>query len=190
MTKLYLDGCSLTYGQGLDRKHSLGSWFKNDGGYDLVDQSFPGKSNMMICFDAYQNRHHHDIFVLGFTFSNRFGLKFKNQNLNFYAGSAGLGFGLEPAELDQSHLAVQKYFYTVFDEPYCSDLSDMLIDTTVNSLRAHNKTVIAFSWQNRNTDNKLHYPCIQINDRLPDGHLNVSGMKKLYEFLQNTNGQL
>ncbi len=186
MTRLYLDGCSLTYGHGLPREQSLGHLFKTIGGYDVLDNSFPGKSNMMMCFDTYQHRHQFDLFVLGFTFFNRFGLKYGNQNLNFYAGSAGLGFGLEPAELDQSHLTVQKYFYTVFDEPYCSDLSDMLIDTTMNSLRVHNKTVIAFSWQNRNTDNGLHYPCISINDRLPDGHLNVDGMKKLYKFLQNT----
>lgn len=185
MIKLYLDGCSLTYSQGLDRQHSLGNLFKTLGGYDVLDNSFPGKSNMMICFDTYQHRHQFDIFVLGFTFSNRFGLKFKNQNLNFYAGSASKGFGLEPQELDQTHLAIQKYFYTVFDEPYCSNLSDMLIDTTVNLLNANNKAVVGFSWQNRKTDNNLYYPYISVNDRLSDGHLNVNGTKKLYDFLQN-----
>lgn len=186
MIKLYLDGCSLTYGHGLSRIDSLGNLFKTMGGYDILDNSFPGKSNMMICFDAHQNRHQFDLFVLGFTFSNRFGLKFKDQNLNFYSGSSGHGVGLDPASLDQEHLAIQKYFYTVFDEPYCSDLSDMLIDTSINSLHAQNKKVVAFSWQNRNTDNKLHYPYISINDRLSDGHLNAAGTQKLFDYLQNT----
>jgi len=186
MIKLYLDGCSLTYGHGLARSDSLGHLFKTLGGYDVLDHSFPGKSNMMICFDAYQHRHQFDLFVLGFTFSNRFGLKFKNQNLNFYSGSSGNGFGLEPASLDQAHLEMQKYFYTVFDEPYCSNLSDMLIDNSINSLHIKNKKVVAFSWQDRNTDNKLLYPYISVNDRLPDGHLNADGTKKLFDYLQNT----
>ena len=81
--KLYLDGCSLTYGQGLDRSDSLGKLFNAPGGYQVLDNSRPGKSNMSIVFDTYQNFRDYDTFVLGFTYSARFGLKYNDQNLDF-----------------------------------------------------------------------------------------------------------
>lgn len=53
--RLYLDGCSLTYGQGLARQHSLGALFENVGGYSVCDNSRPGKSNIAMVLDTYQN---------------------------------------------------------------------------------------------------------------------------------------
>ena len=182
--KAYIDGCSLTYGHGLPRNQSLSHLFSSLGGYEVLDKSFPGKSNMALCFDTYQNRHSFDVFILGFTYSNRFGIKYHDQDLKFFAGHHGNGFGLDPEDLDQSHSMVQKYFYTVFGHPYCDQLSDMLIDTTVNFLKK-DKIVLAFSWEKRNTEVDLYYPYISIEDRLPDGHLNQNGMIKLFHTLQN-----
>lgn len=188
--RLYLDGCSLTYGQGLERDQSLGHLFSKVGGYDVVDKSFPGKSNMSIAFDTYMHRNDFDIFVLGWTFCERFGMKRNDQDLKFFPGFRSDGFGLEPADLDIAHLEVQKYFFTVFEEPYCSQLSDMLIDNTVNLFRINSRKVLPFTWQRRNTDNLLHNFYFGPKDRLPDGHLNSAGTKKLFDHLQNILGEM
>lgn len=183
--KLYLDGCSLTYGQGLDRKDSLGALFENPGNYQVCDNSRPGKSNISIVFDAYQNFQEYDTFVLGFTYSARFGLKYNNQNLDFFPGFHGKGLELKPESLDIAHTEMHKYFYSVFGSPYCDELSNMLIDALISFLILQNKKVVGFSWEKRNTVCNLEYPYIGPAERLADGHLNVKGTKQLFNFLQN-----
>lgn len=183
--RLYLDGCSLTYGQGLDRKDSLGALFDTRGGYQVLDYSRPGKSNMAIVFDTYQHLHNYDTFVLGFTYSSRFGLKYKDQNLDFFPGFHGRGLALESETLDIAQTEMYKYFYSVFGSPYCDDLSDMLIDTLISFLISQNKKVVGFSWQHRKTICHLEYPLIGPAERFNDGHLNVKGTEQLFNFLQN-----
>ena len=182
--RVYVDGCSMTYGHGLPRNHSLSGLFGSLGGYEVMDRSAPGKSNIAICLDAYQHRQDFDILVLGFTYSSRFGIRYQDQELKFLAGHHGQGFDLQPQDLDVAHSQVQKYFYTVFGPPYCDHLSDMLIDTTVDFLRRRS-TVLAFSWEHRNTAVDLYYPYMSPQHRLPDGHLNQAGMLKLFHDLQN-----
>jgi hypothetical protein len=181
--KLYLDGCSLTYGEGLSRNQNLGYFFQHEGEYIVDDMSRSGKSNLAICLDTYQKYQDFDVFVLGFTFSSRFGIKYQDQNIDLFAGSHGLGFNLKSEDLDLSTRQVYKYFYSVFGRPYCDDLSDMLIDTTVSFLLANGKKVIPFSWETRQTKNDLFYPYYGPHDRLEDGHLNAVGTKKLYQQL-------
>ena len=183
--KLYLDGCSLTYGQGVDRKDSLGVLFNTRGGYEVLDYSRPGKSNMAIVFDTYQHFRDYDTFVLGFTFSSRFGLKYKDKNLDFFPGFHGRGSDLEPETLAIAQIEMYKYFYSVFGSPYCDDLSDMLIDTLMSFLISQNKKVVGFSWQDRKTICHLEYPLIGPDKRFDDGHLNVNGIEQLFDFLQN-----
>lgn len=187
--KLYLDGCSMTYGQGLPRDQSLGSLYRTIGGYNVKDSSRPGKSNLAIVFDTYQNFENYDVFVLGFTFSSRFGIKYNDQDLDFFAGSHGKGFDLTPEDLDKAHLEVYKYFYTVFGHPYCDQLSDMLIDCLITFLLKQSKEVIAFSWEQRNVTSSIHYPYIKPSDRLPDGHLNKEGTMKLFDYLGDCIGK-
>ena len=182
--KLYLDGCSLTYGKGLERSESLGSLFQNIGGYIVNDQSRPAKSNAAIAVDTYNHYNDYDIFVLGFTYSSRFGLGYQNQNINFYSGFHGKGLGLEPQELDLASTEVHKYFYTVFGPPWSGQFSDMLIDGLVSFLISQNKIVLPISWEQRLTTNKLLYPYIGPNNRLPDGHLNANGTRMLFNYLQ------
>ena len=181
--KLYLDGCSLTYGQGLDREHSLGRLFADQGEYEVLDYSRPAKSNMVIALDTYQHRFDADVFVLGFTFSARFGIKYRDQNLNFFSGFRADSFDLEPMALYKAHLEIQKYFFAVFDRDYYDQLSDMLIDATVRVLPT-GKKVLAFSWETRKTDTNIVYPFIPPNERLPDGHLDQTGTRHLYDYLQ------
>lgn len=182
--RLYLDGCSLTYGQGLEREQSLGRLFADQGGYIVTDNSSPGKSNMTMAVDAYENRHNHDVFVLGWTFASRFGLRYRDQELKFFAGH-GREFGLEPNDLDLAHQEVQKYWYTVFESPWSDRLSDMLVDSTVAMLRLDKKTVVAFSWEPRDTDCGVLYPYVPPCDRLDDGHLTAQGTQRLFHYLQN-----
>lgn len=183
--RLYLDGCSFTYGQGLPREQSLSSLFKHVGGYDILDNSRPGKSNIAIAFDTYKNFKDYDLFVLGFTFSGRFGSKYKDQNLDFFPGFHGNGLNLEPHDLNVAHTEFYKYFYTVFESPYCDDLSNMIIDTLISFLISQNKKVVGFSWESRQVQAQIEYPYIGPNLRLADGHLNADGTLQLYNFLQS-----
>lgn len=188
VAKLYLDGCSLTYGYGLPRDQSLGYLFENLGGYIVKDQSRPGKSNSSIAFDTYQSYKDYDVFVLGFTMSTRFGMRYKNQNIDFYSNHHGKGFDLHPQNLDEDHLAIQKYFYTLWEPPFCDHYSDMLYDSVIGFLLQQGKKVLGFSWENRNVVNNIFYPYIGFNERLDDGHLNQEGTLRLYNNLQDILG--
>jgi hypothetical protein len=127
--------------------------------------------------------------VLGFTFAERFGIKYHNDNLDFFAGFHGQGLDLSTKDLDDTHVKLHKYFYTVFENPFCDNLSNMLIDSLVSFLTSQGKIVIPFSWQTRNTKTKLFYPYIMPADRLNDGHLNEVGVLKLYNLLQDYNAK-
>lgn len=184
--KLYIDGCSLTYGQGLPRDKSLGHLFKEIGGYQVKDNSRSGKSNILMSVDTYENYKDYDVFVLGFTFAERFGIKYHNNNLVFFPGFHNCGLDIDHHDLDQAHIEASKYFYTIFGRPYCDNLSDMLVDGLISFLQSQSKTVIAFSWQQRSTNVALMYPYIGPKDRLLDGHLNEQGTMKLYNLLQQS----
>ena len=80
---------------------------------------------MAIVFDTYQNFQDYDVFVLGFTYSSRFGLKYNDQNLDFFPGFHNKGLALEPETLDIAHTEMYKYFYSIFGPPYSENLSDM-----------------------------------------------------------------
>jgi hypothetical protein len=183
--KLYLDGCSLTYGQGLDRDLSLGSLFKNKGKYDVLDMSRPGKSNIAIALDIYNHCKDFDVFVIGWTFSSRFSIKYQGQDIDFFAGFDGKLRGFEPGSLDQAYNNVYKFFYTVFEPQYYDNLSNFIIDSSLSFLAAQKKEIRAFSWEQRDISYPVTYPYIGPTHRLNDGHLNSNGVKELYHFLQN-----
>lgn len=188
--KLYLDGCSLTYGHGLPREQSLGHLFSSVGGYEVKDLSRPGKSNLAIATDVYKNYQNFDTFVLGFTFSTRFGIKYFDENLDFFSGFHGLGIPLSEnntnaQEINDAYLNVYKYFFTIFGPPYCDDLSDMIVDCVVAFLLSQNKKVLPFSWEKRKITNQIQYPFIGPEYRLSDGHLNKNGTEFLFNILQN-----
>ena len=188
VTKLYLDGCSLTRGQGLESHECLAHLFEKFDNYQVTNQSRNGKSNMSIALDAYQHCQDHEVFVLGFTYSTRFGIKYQNHNLDFFPGFHGGGLGLPPVtnakEIETEFAKIHKYFYTVFEPPFCDDLSDMIIDGIVSYLRSQNKKVIVFSWEPRKATVDILYPYIGPDSRLADGHLNARGTQLLFELLQ------
>jgi hypothetical protein len=187
MTRLYLDGCSLTWGQGLETQHQLASLLRDRGGYTVINESRPGKSNIAIAYDTYQYTTP-EIYVLGWTFSSRFGIRYQDQNLDFFPGWHGgslLKTDANAYELDKAYKQFYKFFYTVYESPYSDRLSDMLIDNTIYSLKHRYKKVVAFSWEQRKTINQLLYPYLGPDMRQDDGHLNVKGVEHLYNLIQN-----
>lgn len=185
--RLYLDGCSLTYGQGLPRDQSLGDLFRVVGDYEVLDMSRPGKSNIAIALDTYQYHRDFDVFVIGWTYSGRFGIKYQDQNIDFFPGLNGNQRDLEPQSLDQAFINVYKFFYTIYDPSFYNGLSNFLIDGINSFLIQQNKMVRSFSWEKREVTSKIYYPYIGPDQRLEDGHLNSNGVRELYNFLQNLN---
>jgi hypothetical protein len=185
---IYLDGCSLVHGPGLQDKDRLAELFRNPGDYVVKDQSRLGKSNLAIVMDTYKNYKDYDIMVLGFTYSSRFYMQYQGQDLDFFPGFHGTGLQLDTTtnsgELEASFLEVYKYFYSTFESPFCDQLSDTIIDGLLSFLKQQGKTVIAFSWEPRTLVNECDFPYLGPKHRLTDNHLNASGTHYLFDRLQ------
>lgn len=180
MSKLYVDGCSFTYGEGLDRKYSLANLLSAD-----IDMSHPGKSNSNIIYDTYRHINDADIFVVGFTFSNRTTLWHNEMPIGINPTTVELSrLYRHPAGeiLEEKYKDFHKIFYTLFNDNYQHTISDFFIDGLVEILRQQQKKIIVFSMEKRNCINDVFYP--DINDQLPDGHYNETGMKKLSEAIK------
>ena len=184
--RLYLDGCSYTFGLGLATKHTLGYLFQHKGKYAVTNKSRPGKSNLAMAIDAYNNFKNHDIIVLGFTYASRFYLKAYNQDIDFLATRQEIEIDdlTNGHQLEIAYKEFHKYFFTLFESPFDENLSDMIIDGIISHMCNQGKKVVCFSWEQRTTTNKLLYPFISTKMRLPDGHLNEDGTKYLYDILQ------
>ena len=178
--RLYLDGCSLVYGHGLPRDQSLYHLFKHNSKYAVTDQSRPAKSNITVAVDVHNAWQDHDIFVVGWTFADRFGIKYNDVNLDFYPGRNLKETKNTTDAFTENH----KYFYTIFGPPFSSDLSNMLIDGLHAFLTSNNKTVVFFSWESRSVSCDIKYPYILPSQRLNDGHLDQNGTRYLYNLLQ------
>ena len=188
MKSIYLDGCSMIYGQYLPENKTLNHLFSNDGGYHVKDNSRPGKSNISIALDVHNNFKNYDIVIVGFTYSSRFGLEFDGYNLDLFAGYHGKKISSNKenaADVSESFLNLYKYFYLLSDTPYLNKLSDMIADHTMGFLYSQNKKVVGITWEGRKTINELYRPCFQPEFYLDDGHLNEGGTFKLYNIIQN-----
>jgi hypothetical protein len=184
--RLYLDGCSYTYGLGLDSKHTLGHLFQYQGEYIVTNKSRPGKSNLAIAIDAYSNFKNYDTIVLGFTYASRFYLKSHNHDIDFLISRKEIDIvdSANGEQLEMTYKEFHKYFFTLFESPFDNNLSDMIIDSIISHMGAQGKKVVCFSWEQRDTTNKILYPFISANMRLADSHLNKTGTKYLYDMLQ------
>lgn len=185
VNKLYLDGCSFTYGLNLDKKYTLETLFTEHGKYCVNNQSRNGKSNLAIAMDAYQNCQDNDMFVLGFTFSGRFHIKYQQHNIDFQPIKYMLPLipDYNVDQLESAYDNFHKYFYSLYQTPFCDDLSDFLIDAVCGHLILQGKKVIAFSWEKRNTQTPLLYPYVSPEQKLPCGHFNKEGTQHLYNLI-------
>jgi hypothetical protein len=175
VSKLYTDGCSFTYGQGLDRKFSLASLLNAD-----VDKSMPGKSNQLIVHDIYKNLEDYDTFVIGLTYSNRITLWNGDKPFGVFPNVKGCPV----SGLEEMFLIFVKVYYMLFNSSYTNTLSDFYADSLIELFKNNNKKFIIFSLEKRrNKHSKLiMYP--SINKKLADGHYNEQGMIELAELIK------
>jgi hypothetical protein len=175
VSRIYVDGCSFTYGEGLSRKYSLANLISAD-----IDMSLPGKSNNNIIYDTYEHINTADIFVLGFTFANRTTLWDNNRPLGINPSKLELEqlfCHTHAALLEEKYKDFHKIFYTLYNERYQNTLSDFFIDGIIEVLKSKQKKIIVYSMEKRNCINKIFYP--NINNRQSDGHYNEIGMELL-----------
>lgn len=187
--KIYIDGCSLTYGQGLSREKSIGALFKDVGLHEfVVDKSRPGKSNNAIAYDAWENRDLFDVYILGFTYANRTYIKFRDQDIDLHLNST---FDFDYQKLNDKILEnvcsdLHQAHYSLYDNNFYKKSNDMIVDTTIAKLTLKNKIVVPFSWEYRATDYKIFYPVYGLDHRISktDHHLNEKGTRHLFDNLQ------
>lgn len=183
---LYLDGCSFTYGAGLSSELTLGHLFANRGGYNVTNNSRPGKSNLAIALDTYNNISKHDVIVIGWSFSSRTYLKYNNIDIDLLPTKwqIKLPESIDSQIIEESYQDLHKQLYSFFDVDHYNNISDMLLSMTYQMALILNKKVLFFSWDKRNVKIPLYYPHIILKDRLPCGHLNKIGTERLYNKLQ------
>ena len=180
--RLLLDGCSYTYGLGLDRHETLEHHFI-ECGYEVLNLSRPGKSNHAIALDLYQHYTSYDIVVVGWTFSSRWHLRYHKSDIDLISSrqQIELPHTVDSGQIEQSYTQLHQALYSLFDVQHWNMVSDMLIDSTHNLL--HQKQTLFFSWESRNTQCSLYYPHINPTYRLPCGHLNADGTANLFNNL-------
>ena len=181
--KLYLDGCSFTYGFGLEENEKLAYLFQKEGGYEVVNRSRPGKSNSAIALDIHRYSQDCNCIVVGWTFSDRFYLESRGNKMDFLPTRYNLATSDEDigAEIEDVYTKIHKQLYAIYDNQFYDDVSDLIVTSTYANLIRQGKTVIFFSWENRKTNVDIFYPIVSPEGRLSDGHLNKKSMKKLYE---------
>lgn len=180
MSKIYLDGCSFTYGLGLSREYSIGNLISAD-----IDMSMPGKSNNNIVYDTYCHIDDADIFVLGFTFANRTTLWHNDTPIGINPSKLTLDRLYQHPDgemLEDKYKEFHKVFYMLYNEKYQSIMSDFFIDGLIELLKSKQKKIIAYTMERRNCINEIFYP--NIRNCLPDGHYNETGMKLLAEAIK------
>lgn len=180
--KLLLDGCSFTYGLGLEREETLEHHF-NECGYEVLNLSRPGKSNHAIALDVYQHHKEYDVVVVGWTFSSRWHLQYHGQNIDLLASrqQIELPCTVDSGQIEQSYTQLHQSLYSLFDVQHWNKVSDMLIDSTCALLQQ--KQTVFFSWESRNTECSVYYPHVSPVGRLPNGHLNADATTNLYNNL-------
>jgi hypothetical protein len=177
---MYVDGCSFVYGEGLPRNYSLGSLLSAD-----IDMSAPGKSNYNIAYDIYKLIDSADIFVIGFSFSDRLTLWDNDIPLGISPTKLNLDRIYKNPQgeiLEKEYKSFHKIFYTLYNDSYAHTLSDFLVDGTIELLKKKKKKFIIFSWEKRTCLNDVLY--FNIFGQLPDGHFNKDGMQMLANIIK------
>lgn len=185
MTKIYVDGCSYVYGQGLDRHFSLGALLGA-----IVDNSRPAKSNIAISEDLYEAvKVDYDYYIVGYTFSSRYCFSLNDKPIDIYSSNDKyvLDFEHDEAKLTQLH----NLYYYFSDIKKLDQRSNYIIDSSIALLEQQNKKFVMFSWEPRNiiNANKIFYPRQFISNAYCQSatnyHLTESGMKFLAKIIKD-----
>jgi hypothetical protein len=175
MTKLYLDGCSFTHGVGLEPCDTLAERWSSE--YKVVNKTRPGKSNLAIALDAFENIQNCDVVVIGWTFCARSYLKYQNQHFDLLPR-------FDTSKMSDSYKKLHRIFYALHDTAFAGQYSDFLVSSIKCMCEKYQKKSVFFSWENRNVDCDIYYPNISSKMRFPDSHLNADGTTHLYNNLQ------
>lgn len=182
--RLYLDGCSYTYGLGLDHNDTLaGRW---ESQYEIINKTRPGKSNLAMALDTFENIQSCDIIVIGWTFSSRSYLKYHGHDIDLLPSRTvvDLPFERDTKVMSDIYTDLHRNFYALHDTTFANHYSDFLVGSIKAMCEKYQKTTVFFSWERRKVDANIYYPTISRQMRLPDGHLNVDGTTHLYNNLQ------
>lgn len=184
MTKIYVDGCSYVYGQGLDRSSSLGALLGA-----TTDNSRPAKSNIAISEDLYHAvKLDYDWYIVGYTFSNRYSFSLDRKPIDIYSSTDEyvLEFEQDEIQLKQLH----RLYYYFSDVSKLDQRSDYLVDSSIALLEQQNKKFVMFSWEPRTIINsgKIFYPRQLISNDYcqsqTNRHLTESGMRILANIIR------
>ena len=184
--KILLDGCSMTWGLNLDPKDRLEHLLTTEAGHTVTNNSRPGKSNLAMSMDIYNSAEDHDLILVGWSYTSRFYLKYKNYDIDFMPTVSVLDLPIERDSglLNDAYNNFHKYFYTMFENKFASNFSDMLVNQTYTWCKYQGKKCVFFSWDHRISDFDIYYPYIPPHHKLPCGHLNQAGTRQLFTNLK------
>ena len=182
--RLYLDGCSFTYGLGLEHQHTLAGLWQDQ--YEVINKSRPGKSNLAIALDAFENIPSCDVVVIGWTFSSRSYLKYQKYDIDLLPTRTvvELPFEQDTKLMSDIYTDLHRNFYALYDSEFADHNSNFLISSIDNLCKIEQKKSAFFSIEKRKTNVKLYYPTISPAMRLSDGHWNRLGTNHVYTVLQ------
>jgi len=184
VSKIYVDGCSLTYGQGLDRKYSVGSLLNAD-----IDKSRPGKSNSAMITEIYPDIDFYDVFVIGFTFSSRYTFYNDNMPIEIHPGKdcSDRLIGHPIGEfIEKTYPQFFKVLWSLTNEEKLTTLTNFYINSLISLLKEKNKKYVIYSWDNATCSDQCFFiPNIpkNLDHRIStsDAHLNKKGMIELVD---------
>ena len=184
MSKIYVDGCSFTYGQGLDRQYSVGNLLNAD-----IDKSRPGKSNTAMVTEIYPDIDFYDVFVIGFTFPSRYTFYNDNMPIEIQPGKDFLNqlIGHPIGEfIEKTYPQFFKVLWSLTNEEKLTTLTDFYINSLISLLKEKNKKYVIYSWDNAQCSDQCFFiPNIpmNLNYRISksDVHLNKKGMIELVD---------
>jgi hypothetical protein len=116
--------------------------------------SIPGKSNQSIVMDVYEHINKFDIFVLNFTFTDRFPLWLDDYQFEMSMGRIIPGmlplpkFEANADFLEETIIKFTKMYYKYFcNIEYNNKFNNMLVDSCILLLKQHNKKFILSNCQ-------------------------------------------
>lgn len=175
--RIYVDGCSLTYGEGLPRADSIGARLGAE-----LDLSRPGKSNMAMAIDLIDCLDTYDLYVLGFTYPSRY--TFYHQDTAIDVTPAKEHIGQVDVYLEQNFPVFSRMLWTMTNDNRMEDLSKFIVEGAMSLLKQHGKQYVVYGW--------YPYECEDSNFFTPEipetaeyrlakdnFHLNSAGMELL-----------
>jgi len=182
--RLYLDGCSYTHGVGINSSNTLAGRWSSE--YEVINKTRPGKSNLAIALDAFENIQNCDLVIIGWTYSSRSYLKYQNHDIDLLPSRTvvDLPFERDTKTMSDIYTDLHRNFYALHDTVFAGQYSDFLVSSIKYMCEKYQKKSVFFSWEHRKADCNIYYPTISPKMRLPDGHLNADGTTHLYNNLQ------